>query len=476
VNYNNLKLKKILSIFVGISLTTLIILLTTQYKLIDCILLKSGHGEFKPINVMILFVDDQREDTISALGNKFIKTPNLDTLVESGFVFRNAYCMGGFSAAVCLPSRMMLLRGRSWFSVRDIPVDAPNLAKSMNEAGYVSYHYGKHSNVDKWTHRSFTHSHYINDGQVRRSGHPGEEIANEAIKFMKERDKSRPFFMYLAFAAPHDPWVATEENRAHYDLQDILIPQNFLSYHPFDNGEMFVRIDQLSPWPRTEGTIRKHLRNYYAVITDLDKQIGRIITTLKEIGEYENTVIIFSSDQGLALGSHGLMGKQNLYEHTMGVPLIFSGPDIPKGKSSDAFVYLFDVYPTLCEMVGARIPDSLEGKSLLPIIRGKTNKIRGTIFLAYKDIQRGIRKGQWKMIRYPYINKTQLFNLRSDPYEMNDLAQKSAYSKHIDELLKLMAEQQILYGDTQSLIIDFPKSAEVDIEFFKKNSPWTEAK
>jgi arylsulfatase A-like enzyme len=210
------------------------------------------------------------------------------------------------------------------------------------------------------------------------------------------------------------------------------------------------------------------LRDYYAVITYQDEQIGRILRTLKQAGEYDNTIIIFSSDQGIAIGSHGLMGKQNLYEHSMGVPLIFRGPGIPSGKSSDAFAYLFDVYPTVCDLVGAEIPDSLEGKSLAPVIRGKSGQVRDTIFLAYKDVQRAVRRGHWKLIRYPEVNKTQLFNLRDDPYETKDLSTNPAYSDRVRQLMALMREQQKLFGDTAPLSVEHPKPAEVDLEYFRK--------
>ena len=421
----------------------------------------------KKPNVLFLFTDDQREDTIGALGNPYIQTPNLDKLVRAGFVFSNSYCMGGFSGAVCLPSRMMTLRGRSWFSVRDMPKDAPNFPKSMNEAGYVSYHHGKRGNTDREVHKSFTHSHYLDDGPVRRSGHPGEVAANDAIEFLRAHKKDKPFFMYLGFATPHDPRIATKEYLDKYEIENIPIPPNFKPFHPFDNGELVIRDERLAPWPRTEAIIREHLRDYYAVVTYLDEQIGRIIEILKETGQYENTIIIFSSDQGLAVGSHGLMGKQSLYEHSMGVPLIFCGPGIPKGKSTGALAYLFDVYPTVCELVGANVPEGLEGKSLAPIIQGKTDKVRDSIFLAYKNLQRAVRRGRWKLLRYPQINKTQLFDLRLDPHETKNLAGDPAHGDKVKELMALMVKQQKLFGDTQPLTSADPKPAEVNLELFR---------
>lgn len=440
--------------------------------------MRAAAGGKRP-NVLFILTDDQREDTVAALGNPHIHTPNLDGLVRSGVRFRNAYCMGGYIGAVCLPARMMTLRGRSWFSVRGLPPDAPNFPKSMNEAGYVTYFMGKSGNSDKETQKQFTYCNYVmpNDNEVRLSGRPDQYLADHAIEFLNKwktdpsTSQNRPFFMYLAGASPHDPRVAPKEYLARYDVNKIPLPPNFVPYHPFNNGELLVRDEQLAPWPRTEAEIRRHLRDYYAVITYQDEQFGRIFRTLKDIGAYDNTIIIFSSDQGIAIGSHGLMGKQNLYEGSMGVPLIFAGPGIPKGKTVDSFCYEFDVYPTVCDLVGAKIPASLEGKSLAPILHGKSSSVRDTIFLGYKDVQRAVRRGPWKLIRYPEINRTQLFNLDQDPHETKDLSGDPANAARIRDLMAALQAQQKLFGDTAPLTSQDPKPGDVDLEFFKHLPP-----
>jgi arylsulfatase A-like enzyme len=417
-------------------------------------------------NVLFILTDDQREDTIAALGNPHVKTPGLDALVRSGFVFRNAYCMGGFSGAVCLPSRMMTLRGRSWFAVRDLPKGFPNFPTSMNQAGYETFHLGKSGNTDRQVHGFFTHNAY-----VQRSAEPGKPLADGAIRFLRTRKRDKPFFMYLAGPAPHDPRVAPKAYMDMYEPEKIPLPANFKPFHPFNNGEMLIRDERLAAWPRTAPEIRRHLRDYYAMVTHLDAQLGRIFQVLKDTGEYDNTIIIFSSDQGIAIGSHGLMGKQNLYEHSMSVPLIFCGPGIPKGRSCEAFAYNFDIFPTVCELVGAKVPDGLDGKSLAAVIRGRKDKVRDAIFLAYRNVQRAVRRGRWKLLRYPQINRTQLFDLEADPYETKDLAREPSQAGRVKELLALMAEQQKLFGDAHPLTAESPQPAEVDLEFFKKPPP-----
>jgi len=439
---------------------------------------RQSNGTQRP-NVLFLFTDDQREDTIHALGNPHVKTPNLDKLVQSGLAFRNAYCMGGYSGAVCLPSREMLMTGRAWFAVRGLSKDAPNLPRSINEAGYLTYHYGKRGNTPVAIQALFTHNRYLQNNEDRTTGYPCRTIADAAIAFLKDYEKSKardpaaakPLFMYLAFANPHDPRVAAKEYLDQYDPANLPLPPNFKPFHPLNNGELLIRDERLAPWPRPEANIRAQIRDYYAVITAMDGQIGRILDCLREIGQYDNTIVIFSSDQGIALGSHGLMGKQNLYEHSMGVPLVLSGPGIPRGRSSDAPAYLLDVYPTICELVGAKAPAGLDGKSLAPVIRGETPQVRDTIFLAYRNVQRAVRHGRWKLIRYPQINRTQLFDLQEDPLEINDLSADPAQAARIKELMTRLDQQQRLFGDKLALTSDKPAPAEVNLDFFKKQPP-----
>ncbi len=429
-------------------------------------------------NVLFILTDDQRGDTIRALGNSTIETPNLDLLVQAGTTFTNAYCMGGWSAAVCLPSRYMALRGNGWFKAQHQPAEAPNFPNAMREAGYVTYHLGKYGNTDQRTHRSFDFNYYLEPGDLEElgKGEPGKQLADRAKNFLYfwktrlNRRGSKPFFMYLAGPAPHDPRLAPDSYISKYDISEIPLPPNYLPYHPFDNGELLVRDERLANWPRTEYEVKRHIRDYYAMITHLDEQLGRIIQYLKEIGEYDNTILVFASDQGIAIGSHGLMGKQNLYEHSMKPALIFSGPGIPSGKKVDGFAYLFDIFPTVCDLVGASIPSGLEGRSQAAVIRRETGSVRDTIFLAYKDLQRAVRHGRWKLIRYPKINRTQLFDLESDPHEATDLAGDPEHAGLMEELKALMVQQQRSFGDRVPLTARDPPSGHVDLHYFERSS------
>jgi arylsulfatase A-like enzyme len=415
-------------------------------------------------NVLFLFTDDQRADTIAALGNVHIKTPNLDRLANEGFAFTNAYCMGGTIPAVCLPSRTMMHTGRSLFRLQNVE-NGPHFGKSLREAGYETWHLSKRGNTPHALHKAFERSAYLKDQEERAGGYSGRTEADRAIEFLKGRTRDRPFFMYLGFAGPHDPRGTNAEFQALYDVVKIPLPVNYRPFHLFDNGEMLVRDERLEAWPRTEQAIRRHLFDYYAMISHIDHQIGRIFQALAELGEWDNTIIVFSSDHGLAIGSHGLMGKQNVYEDGMKAPLLFRGPGIPHGQSA-AFAYLFDIYPTVCDLVGAPIPPEVDGKSLAPVLRGEREGVRETVFLAYRDVQRAVRRGEWKLIRYPQVDVTQLFNLSDDSHETRNLADDPRYVDKVAEMLDLLRSEQAAWGDSQPLEVAEPKPAGVDVETF----------
>ena len=412
-------------------------------------------------NVLLIVSDNQRPDTIAALGNKHIRTPSLDRLVRAGFVFNNAYFMGSTTGATCLPSRTMLMTGRTLFRVplRRLSEEAeaanpitgiPVLPRTLKNAGYATLRTGKMGNYPRFAAQEF-HKNIV----VARSVNGSARHADNAIEFLKAQTPGKPFFLYVAFAAPNDPHVgpgtAPKEYMDLYKPGDVPLPPSFMPIHPFDNGDMIIRDELLAPWPRTKEVIERHLAGFHSVITYMDRQIGRILEALNETGQLDNTIIIFAADTGTAIGSHGLLGMQNLYEHSIGVPLILSGPGILKGKQSDALVYLFDLFPTVCELAALDVPEGVDGKSLAPILGGRATKGRHSLFFAYKDVQRGVRNERWKLIRYPRVNETQLFDLKNDPHEMNDLAEAPAHRSKVREMMDLLGRLQRELGDEARL-------------------------
>ncbi len=433
-------------------------------------------------NVLFLFSDDQRADTIAALGNKDVQTPNLDRLVREGTTCTRAYCMGARQGAVCVPSRAMLMTGRSLFRISETLEGQATWPEAFAKAGYATFMTGKWHNGPDSARRAFAEGRavffggmgdpyklpvqdFTPDGltEKRDSGkHSVELFADRAAEFLRSQKGEKPFLCYVAFNAPHDPRVAPKEYHDRYDPDRLPLPPNFLPQHPFNNGDLIGRDERLAPWPRTPELVRRHLADYYAAITFLDAQVGRVLDALKESGQYDNTLIVFASDHGLAIGSHGLFGKQNLYDHSMHAPLLFAGPGVPKDRRTDAFCYLLDIFPTLGDLAGVTGPEASEGESLAAVLAGKRAKVRDSLFTAYREFQRAVRDDRWKLIVYPQINKVQLFDLRDDPAETKDLSGEAAHAAEVERLTALLKDWQKKLGDSEPLRSERPQPAEFD--------------
>jgi arylsulfatase A-like enzyme len=362
--------------------------------------------------------------------------------------------MGSMTPAVCLPSRTMLLSGRSVWRLPQVtgskaPPDLVLLPRVLHDAGYVTYHCGKSSNACRYGNAEFN----FNVETAKSGPDDMRQHGDQIIKFLHQHDRAKPFFIYLAPPVPHDPRVAPPKFVEMYKPDKLSLSRNFMPEHPFDNGELKIRDEMLAPHPRTPNDMRQHLADYYACVSDLDDQVGRILGSLRDLGYSENTVVIFSSDQGLAVGGrHGLMGKQNLYEHVK-PPLVIAGPGIPHGQS-DALVYLYDLFPTICEYAQAPIPAIVEGKSLAPIIRGESTDVRPYLFAAYRDWQRMCRDKRWKLLEYVVGDQhhTQLFDLANDPDEMKNLADQSSSAEVLTRLRAQLTHLAKNFGDPDAAV------------------------
>ncbi len=425
-------------------------------------------------NILFLFNDDQRADTIAALGNPVIKTPNLDRLCKQGMAFTRAYMQGGFNGATCVPSRAMLLSGQSLFHVDEKLMRHVTWPTAFGKAGYQTFATGKWHNGIPSLAASFQQAHGIFAGGMTNPMHgkvnnlegdklgkpvdPGKHIcevfADEAISFLKAK-REQPFFCYVAFDGPHDPHVVPDDFPVRYEADAKMLPPNFLPQHPFDNGEMMIRDEVLLPHPRKPEDVQSMVADYYRYISYLDMQIGRILDTLASSPAAANTIVVFSADSGVARGSHGLIGKQNVYEHSMGVPLIIAGPGIPANTKSEAMCYLYDVLPTLGKLCDVATSEKSEAREFSATLSDPTKPSRSEMIFAYQKVQRAIRDDQWKLIRYPQINKTQLFDLKADPFEKNDLSATEAGK--VNELMGKLEASLKSYGDSVELTSADPK-------------------
>ena len=428
----------------------------------------------QPPNIVFIFADDQRADTIAALGNPVIKTPNLDRLVKRGVAFTRAYMQGGNGGATCVPSRAMLLSGRSLAQVDEKLLKHQTWPHAFGAAGYATFAAGKWHNGPPSIPKSFQQakalfvggmanplkaptSDMLPTGKLTPSKispkHLCEEATDETLAFLKSQDGKQPFFSYLAFDGPHDPHIVPEGFPIDYAPASIPLPPNFLPQHPFDNGEMVIRDEQLMKWPRPEADVKTMLAEYYRYVSFLDVQVGRVLDAVDASPHAANTIVVYAADSGVARGSHGLIGKQNLYEHSMRVPLIVAGPGIAADKRSEAMCYLFDVLPTLGKLCGVATPPGSNGREFAAVLKDPSQPARPFLMFGYKSIQKALNDGRWKLIRYPHVDRTQLFDLQTDPHETKDLSALPEHAERIKAMLAMLAAEMKADGDNDPLTV-----------------------
>ncbi len=450
----------------------------------------------KKPNVLFIVTDDQRWDTIHALGNSEILTPNLDKLAKRGTAFVRSHIAGGTCGAVCMPSRAMILTGRNPFHLEElggnIPEEHKTVAEVFKNNGYETVGLGKWHNGCPGYARSFTQGAKIFFGGMwdhwnvptcrydptgkydnvinfvvdfYNDNHPQEQHCDEfdpgkhsstlltdaAIELLeKNAAGDKPFFMYLAYLAPHDPRTMPGSFRQMYDSEKITLPPNFQQIIDTNYPLMVHRDEHLASYPRKEDEIREHIAEYYAMITHLDYEIGRLLDALHESGEEENTIVVFTGDNGLAVGQHGWLGKEDIYEHGVRTPLIFAGPGIAENVKNEAYVYLYDVFPTLCEKAGLDIPDSVDGKSFARLLDGNGGEsFRDELYLIFDEFVRGVKDEEYKLIEYRNGDAdkdkwTFLYNLRKDPWETENLAAKPEYAQKV----RLYREKLLRHRDS----------------------------
>ncbi len=464
---------------------------------IACFAFFGCEQEKKQPNILFIFADDQCHNTINALGNKEIQTPTLDRMVNEGVTFTHAYNMGAWNGAVCLASRAMMNSGLTvWNAHRSSKNWQPRVenrqlwSQLLEDSGYDTYMTGKwHVGVPADS--IFNRANHIRPGmpnqtkaRYNRDFTPGntdwlpwdkkhegfwkggkhwsEIVADDAIEFMGEAsEKDSPFFMYVAFNAPHDPRQSPKEYVDLYPLENIAVPENFIPEYPY-RKEMgcpeTLRDEQLAPFPRTEYSVKVNRQEYYAIITHMDAQIARILDELERTGQKENTYIFYSADHGLSVGQHGLIGKQSLFDHSIRPPMIVIGPDIPKNEKRDMDVYLQDIMASALDVAGVEKPVYVEFSSLMAQAKGEQKESNyDAIYGGYRDLQRMIRKDNFKLIVYPAAKKLLLFDMKNDPLEMSDLSDIEKYQDLKKELFLGLLELQKQMNDEVDLSKVFPE-------------------
>jgi len=442
-------------------------------------------------NILFIFADDQTYEGVNMMGNPEINTPVLDNLAQTGVTFTHTYNMGGWNGAICVASRAMLNTGRFIWRAKESEKKYSELKSNkqfwslmMKKAGYDTYMTGKW-HVKQGAETIFDKAVDIRPGMPKSvpeaynrplspddttwlpwhtkyggfwegGTHWSEVVANNAIDFLDSAKQSEnPFFMYIAFNAPHDPRQAPKEFVDMYPLENVSVPESYLDLYPYKDSigcGPGLRDEKLAPFPRTEYAVKVHRQEYYAIISHMDEQIGRILAHLKETGQDKNTYILFSADHGLSVGQHGLIGKQNMYDHSMRVPCFIVGPDIPENEKRDMQVYLQDLMATTLDLAGIDKPEYVEFNSLMPMINNEVETgPYSEIYGAYINLQRMVRTEKYKLIVYPKAKKIRLFDVVNDPEEMNDLAENPDYVTTIKDLTSRLKKQQELMDDTLDL-------------------------
>ena len=449
-------------------------------------------------NILFIFADDQTYESIRALGYDEVETPNLDRLVRGGTTFTHAYNQGAWHGAVCVASRCMLNTGRFLWNARKL--DSPKAllkeaaggrlwSQMMSKAGYDTYMTGKwhvkvkpemvfdtasdpRPGMPNQTPQGYNRPNAAEfdpwkpwdkkfGGFWKGGKHWSEVVGDHGVKFIETAaKKDNPFFMYLAFNAPHDPRQSPKSYIDKYPLGKVRVPFNYLDEYPYKDAigcSEKLRDEKLAPFPRTKYAVKVNRQEYYAIITHMDAQIGRILDALKTSGKADNTYIFFSADHGLAVGHHGLMGKQNLYDHSVRVPLMVTGPGVPQAKQIQTPVYLQDIMPSSLELAGVKKPDHVQFKSLMPIISGKRKANYDAIYGGYMTVQRMVTQDEFKLLLYPKIKLVLLHDLKKDPYEMRNLAESPDFKDKIRILFAKLQELQKQTGDTLDLTTFYPK-------------------
>ncbi len=478
--------------------------------LIVCLTAPSAAAAERP-NILFVLVDDQSPFDLKVYNPKSpLQTPNIDRLAAEGMTLDAAYHMGSFTGAVCTPSRHMIMSGRSVWHLPISPgaiqkklcppeLEKNTLAAVFNRAGYATMRTCKIGNSYEAANKQFT----VRKDATKRGGTDETGSAwhaEQVLNYLKQRETDKdkkPFLIYFGFSHPHDTRDGKPELLAKYgavnqtdrdtlppaNLKAPALPTNYLPAHPFPHGHPKLRdeVEVTGVWEkRDERTIRNELGREFACSENIDTQIGRVFARLKEMGELDNTYVVYTSDHGIAIGRHGLQGKQNLYEHTWRVPFVVKGPGIKPGSRAKGNIYLLDVLSTLCDLTGVKPPETNEGVSFRPVLEGKKETVRDVLYGVYsggtKPGIRCVKKDNWKLIKYDVLDgkvrETQLFNLEENPDELLvqhhdpkvialtghtpekhqvNLAGDPKYAKKLEELETLLLAEQRRLDDPYRL-------------------------
>ena len=464
------------------------------------------------LNILFIFSDDHAQHAISAYGSKVNQTPGLDRLANSGTRFVNSFVLN----SICTPSRATLLTGQ-YSHMNGVPVfnrfdgSRDHVAKRLQASGYHTgmigkWHLGSEpTGFDRWIvlpgQGAYLNPTFLASGQkFTIQGHCTDITTDLGIEFLRTRPKDKPFFLMLHHKAPHRNWLPDERNQARFKNKVIPEPETLWDDYAtrpaaLPENEQTVARDltrrdlKLAPPAELQGNARqqwldvspteitvegktltgkelirwkyqRYMQDYLACVQGVDDSIGRILDHLDQAGLATNTVIIYTSDNGWYLGDRGLYDKRFMYEPGLRVPLLARGPGIKSGNVPAQFVANMDLAPTFLDLAGLPIPDSMQGRSLVPLLRGESPADwRTSVYYRYYHdpghhrtaAHLGVRTATHKLIHYWKKDAYELFDLTQDPNEQHNLlfdqADKPAVAMKFKELKNEIARLKKEFKD-----------------------------
>ena len=482
----------------------------------------AGYDSRARPNILFVFADDHASHAISAYGSLINQTPNIDRLAEEGMLFRNAFVTN----SICAPSRAVILTGKHshlngvYTNREHFDGEQVTFAKLLRAAGYQTAIVGKWhlksepTGFDHWEILPGQGTYYNPDfltpeGRIETTGYVTEIITDKVLDWLANtRDPDKPFMLMYQHKAPHRRWEPALEHLDTYD--DVEIPetatlfddyvgraspaktqQMTIAEHLYENDLKLTpprQLDdeQLGRWnaayePKNQAfraanlsgddlvrwKYQRYLKDYLRVIASIDDNLGRVLDYLDESGLADNTVVIYSSDQGFFLGDHGWYDKRWIYEESLRMPLIVRWPSVVASASEDShLVQNLDFAPTLLALAGVEAPAEMQGRSLVPLLEGNaTDEWRDAIYYQYYEypavhsVRRhyGVRTRRFKLIHYYEIDEWELFDLDRDPDELNSMYDHAEYASTVDELKAKLEKLRREYAVPEKDPVPYPE-------------------
>ena len=446
-------------------------------KVLFFLFLTGGFAQDRP-NIIFILVDDQRYDFLSYLDHPWIKTPNIDSLAKNSVYFKNAFV----TSSLCSPSRASIVTGQyphqHGVIDNDTPLNTntPNFPRELQKNGYNTgfvgkWHMGGNNDMPRpgfeyWLSfegqgQYFDPSLNLNGERIERSGYMTEILTEYAVDFIKSNTNgNRPYFLYLSHKAVHEPFEASEKHSGYYRGLDIPKPKSFADSEVNNAGKPKWVKRQRKSWhgaernfskENYEGSYDRYFQKYSECMLGVDESVGIIRKELKKLGQLENTVIIYFSDNGYMIGEHGLIDKRVMYEESIRVPAFVHWPDMfKKPITLPDFVLNIDIGPTILDIAGIKKPWTMQGESFLPLTLGSEVDWREDFLYEYfidsKAVQTptifGLRTRDYSYMTYSGVwDISELYDMNADPNQMNNLLGKVDFGQEYGSFLKNAQEQ-----------------------------------